>query len=655
MNTVFLAPHRAVAPLLVVALALGAQSPQARRTRSLVPTGAAPTTSVATRRVWNDPAEDGEAGSDLSPDGRLYAFCAVPDCRLAVRTLATGATRYLTQPNAVSGGSAYTPAFARDGKRIAFAWDDDTLPGYEVRVISLDGFGMRTIYRPMRDNSPTPMDWTPDDRFVLASEDLPDRTSRLILIPAAGGTPRALKSFLEWQSPSQARVAPDGKFVAYDYRPKKDDIGRDIFVLALDGSRESAVVTGPSDDHLVGWTPDGRLVFTSDRAGSPAVYVQTIAEGRARGEPTLIKKDLWRGTGLHMGANGTLFYSVQTGDRDVFSATFDPMSATLLSKPVALSQHPGEPHTVPDVSSDGQHIVYATGSAEIGRLVRQKYARFGATTITVGPLSAGESRTLRPKVAGLMSVAWGKDPGEIFMQARDDKGRFAMQRLDLKTGDLAVLDSASATNAISLPSPDGQWLYRAWSTRNKPRDQIWHLDAFHRPDGQRRELFVAPAPGLGPLHLNINFNLFRRPVLLSPDGRALVFAIANVDSQFSNQVLVVPTDGGSARELVSRREFPHQILAPAGFTPDGKFLLVMAMQTSGWPARGARELWRLPMSGGAPQKVEMPRNDFDVPALTPDGKHIVFSAGRVSLEYWVLEDPRLGFTPSRGTAQHSRQ
>jgi Tol biopolymer transport system component len=589
------------------------------------------------RRVWSDPAEDQRDGGNVSPDGRSYAFAAGREAALAVRTLATGETRYLTGSRAsqpTSDASAYTPMFSPDGKHIAYAWDVDSLPGYEVQVIDVDGGSRRRLYRPVGSADPIPTDWSRDGRYVVATEATSDRTVRLLLLPIDGGAPRVLKSFLDWQRPSHAKMSPDGKLLAYDNRPSKDAIGRDVYVLSLDGSRESAVITGPADDQLVGWTSDGRLVFVSDKQGSPVVWATRLGKDNTAGELTLVKKDLWRSADFDLTANGTLFYSVQSGDRDVFSAAFNPATFKLTSKPVGITGHPGEAHSVADISSDGRRVVYFTGSTD---LRREKYSRFGTTTITVRPLDGGPSQTLTPKLAGISEVVWAPDNKSLILRARDDKGRPAMQRLDLKTGEVTLTNYPIGPPSFSK---DGKWMY-AFASTGKTRDRTARLFVLRPADSTERTIWQTQEPGWGPAS-SVRGSL--RTPLLSPDGRSLVFTNGHVtDSAYVQRVLVIDATNGAMRELVSATAFPNDLKRPATFTPDGKSLLLLTSEMTGNPLRRPSRLWRVPMAGGDPQPIEMPRTDFELPILSPDGRRLVFTAGTVSPEYWVLEDSRLGF------------
>ena len=90
------------------------------------------------------------ADGRVTPDGKLYHFLDRETGDIAVRDLHTGAVRRLTnegtmgRPTEVRGSN--TPIPSRDGKQIAYIWKRDLGPR-ELRVINLDGSGIRTVLR----------------------------------------------------------------------------------------------------------------------------------------------------------------------------------------------------------------------------------------------------------------------------------------------------------------------------------------------------------------------------------------------------------------------------------------------------------------------------------------------------------------------------
>jgi Tol biopolymer transport system component len=85
-----------------------------------------------------------------------------------------------------------------------------------------------------------------------------------------------------WDSPDAIDFSPDGKFLAYDLMRGEDLEGRDIFVIAVDGSSETLLVDS-GYNAVLGWSPDGkRVVFARDRNGNLDVWVAPFRPDRAR-------------------------------------------------------------------------------------------------------------------------------------------------------------------------------------------------------------------------------------------------------------------------------------------------------------------------------------------------------------------------------------
>jgi Tol biopolymer transport system component len=81
---------------------------------------------------------------------------------------------------------------------------------------------------------------------------------------------------IDGRSKDPRQVSPDGKTVLY--RRSGDTTGNDIWLMPLTGDRTPRLLAGsPFNENYASFSPDGRaIVYVSDEAGQPEVYVMTI-------------------------------------------------------------------------------------------------------------------------------------------------------------------------------------------------------------------------------------------------------------------------------------------------------------------------------------------------------------------------------------------
>ncbi len=100
--------------------------------------------------------------------------------------------------------------------------------------------------------------------------------------------PRTLRSedLLALQVITDARISPDGRFIAYVV--KRADLASNnytsaIHLTATDGGATRQLTAGTTRDSAPRWSPDGRqLAFISDRAGSAQLYLLPLDGGEPR-------------------------------------------------------------------------------------------------------------------------------------------------------------------------------------------------------------------------------------------------------------------------------------------------------------------------------------------------------------------------------------
>ncbi|MGH9671971.1 MAG: TolB family protein [Bryobacteraceae bacterium] len=102
----------------------------------------------------------------------------------------------------------------------------------------------------------------------------------------------------------------------------------------------------------------------------------------------------------------------------------------------------------------------------------------------------------------------------------------------------------------------------------------------------------------------------------SPDGRLMAFSASSAASRQS-QVYVAKADGSGVKLLTpAAPSYFH------GWSPDGKWLAFVGQRS------GKFELYRVPVEGGAEERLTSKGAYDDGPEYTPDGKWIYFNSDR---------------------------
>ncbi len=585
----------------------------------LTPASAAngePGSGMVARQVWAGP------GVDLfgapSPDGRFLTFVDWSTGDLAVRELATGVNRRLTNKGSwlESDEYAYYSIVSPDGQQVAYSWIHKG--GFtDLRLIGLDGSNPHVIYRNEETPWLEPNAWSPDGEHILTLFARTDKTWQIGLVSAADGAVRVLKT-LDWRRPRKMSFSPDGRYVVYDFPPKEDSPERDIFLLATDGSREIPLVQHPADDRVLGWIPDGKaILFASHRTGTMAAWVIRVAEGKPQGSPELVKRELGRSLPLGFTQEGSYYYGLSTLMQDVYVAELDPATGKVLAPPTkAIQNFVGSNHA-PDWSPDGKYLAYLSERGSVG-------GELGSTILSIRSLETSEERelALELRISGnprLRRVRWSPDGRSLLVNGRDRKLRRGLYQIDAQTGNVRLL------------------------VRKSPGGVRWHEWS---PDG-KKIFYNLYAPPEGTFIMMRDLETGRDKVLyrgrntnvaLSPDGRQLAFTTRHPATQ-SVVLMVMPAAGGEPRELLSTQP-PETIPLGRGIAwmPDGRHLLFLKVREVSGVGRTTTELWRVPAEGGQPRKLELAMQGLRALRFHPDGKRVVFTAGKGEAEIWVLEN-----------------
>src|SRR5262249_46840937 len=156
------------------------------------------------------------------------------------------------------------------------------------------------------------------------------------------------------------------------------------------------------------WSPDGtRLLFSSDRTGTPGLWAVQMAAGKAAGMPGILKADLGSHLSSGITKDGVLFLFKRVADRALPVADVDWTFGTL-SSVKSFQQGYLSSATNPSWSPDGKYIAYAAG---------------GGAVVAVRTVATGDVRRVPHSLQYVRMPQWSPDGKWLLVVGRDSKGR----------------------------------------------------------------------------------------------------------------------------------------------------------------------------------------------------------------------------------------
>jgi TolB protein len=212
-----------------------------------------------------------------SPDGQQFAYTRLEGGRggVIVQSLANGTT--MVAPGAQTALNI-TPAFAPDGRTLAFAHSDESGTDIFTANVADRCCAQRLTVGRYADNlSPT---FSPDGRRIafVSSRSGPPQ----IYVMAANGTDQEVLAPFDYGATGASNApewSPDGARVVFHR-----DVSRSpqLFMVDVAGRRVIQLTSsGRNEDPT--WAPDGRHVaFISDRTGRRQIWIFDTETGRVR-------------------------------------------------------------------------------------------------------------------------------------------------------------------------------------------------------------------------------------------------------------------------------------------------------------------------------------------------------------------------------------
>jgi Tol biopolymer transport system component len=572
--------------------------------QALPPAGPVQERSVVVRRLWEGEEPDFWS-ADVSPDGRFITETDWVTGDLAVLDLHEGVLKRVTDKGSWSEAVEWAEAsvFSPDGRHIAVNWWNQDDEGYEIRIIGLEGSDVRTIFpSPGGRFYSMPDAWSHDGQHILARMWNVEGRDHVALVSVQDGSVRPIVDLEDWSSPQLTALSPDGRFVAFDRPQSEQSDDHDIFVVSVDGGRESALVEGAGDDRLMGWAPDGSgILFHSDRELSEGLWWLPMDGDAPAGDAYLTRSNVWRPEPIGFAADGRYFYGVITQETHVHTAGIDLDSNRLTTPPAAVEGSSAAWTRMGEWSRDGRFLAYVHETS-----IRRSSIIVRSTT--------GDGRQVIPFDGRILGLRWLDDGDLAVAGTLLGDSRWTLFRIDLRTGERETLSRTLLPDGdfLWVLSPDGRTLFHQPGPMGGSGNRIMARDL---ATGVDRE--ITRINGSGQMRL-------------SPDGQFLAVQTWERESEASRLIVVSASDG-AVQEL-------YRVDAPDGlsvmdWTPDGSQVVFGT-----WDAESLRGLWKVSVEGGEPIRITgTPRGMQQQLRIHPDGNRVAFRSGESRGEIWVVE------------------
>jgi serine/threonine protein kinase/Tol biopolymer transport system component len=526
--------------------------------------------------------------------------------------------RYLTY-----SGRDSSPAFAPDGKTLAFRSERDGTPRIWLKQVS---GGSEAPLSEGPDDAPR---FSPDSSEVLFARNEGDRTS-LYRVPVLGGSPRRVV-----EDAVHGDFSPDGKQVAFvRWLVRK---GRSVSVIGVvnaDGSNPREIAEVPfSRVELPRWSPDGtRIAAVGSIQGG---FRKNIHVATLTGKLTTLdtKRELGISGLAWLADNDTVMYvrgdyTAGAGSElirhrlsnDSLTAVpwphksrcIDLSPAGLLLFDTASNRTNLREYVLDDRARGAQHWVTRGISMDRqpayspdGQKVLFTSDRSGSTDIWQIELPTGRLTRLVDHEAEEIDPAYGPN-GIVFSSSRAGHYEIFAADPDGSRPRQITRDGVDAENATM--TPDGEWI--VYSSAHPERSGIWRIGS----DGTRSHRLTSGT------HFNPE---------VSPDGKYALYVSSPKPMQNLIRVVDLETGADQNFSIACDLQKPTQVVVGrARWRPDGKAIYFL-----GQDERGVHGVFEQEFAPGRDTTAtRRPVGAFDPEtvtesfAISPDGKRLLVAA-----------------------------
>ena len=536
------------------------------------------------RRLFGDVGRPG----GLSRNGSVTSY--TDGSGLHVYDVLNGASRRILATT--DGRSDFTASeVSPDGNQVAYTLHNAETTD-EIHLVNADGTQDRLLFKNSGPGIAWPGAWSPDGQEMLGVVNK-DGKWNLLQVNVATGAQRTIVS-LQGGLNSNPCYSPDGRYVFFEDTS-------DIFSIPVAGGEPVPVVDHQADDRLVGFAPDGRMVFASDRSGHGDLWAITIRDGKAAGATEFILSGFDKNRPVGLARDGSLLYVTNPREAEVYTVELNA-SARMSSGPMPISSRFEGVNSVPDYSADGQLLAYVSGLPNSLQ-----------SDIRIRTVATGEELSVPNPAQTINQLRWYRD-GRSLLVFGESGSSAGFYRLDLQSGDSTkILDAVPGFIAANPTfSPDGNHLY--YEIRDGDVAALMRMDM---TTGAKQEVLRPPTGVL-------------RIYSLSPDGTQIVYNWREDGQDF---LYLVPVTGGEPKLLSEASNQCCRGFGGLAWSADGRSVLSHRISDLG----SSDELVWIPVDGGDPVSLVTTGVVRRI-AVHPDGRQIAFEARSSSKEVFVMEN-----------------
>ena len=577
-------------------------------------------TGMLTRKVWQ--GLDGCYRVNPSPNLKYIAFRERFSGNLAILEPETGKTRRLTNKEygLYWGERANFPVFSPDGKVIAYTWyDKDLVCG--LRLFDMESSKIRVLLEDEDFLRLQAFEWSPDGKAIVLLIKTVDKELMLCLYRIEEDTLTQLKSFDEHFSPVKIAFSPNGRYIAYDHYGSSNRNYRSIFTIDLEYNKVYELVTHPSENFVCGWSPDGsQLIFISNRTGVNAIFSIPIEDGRVGGAVAMLKNDVSMDiTPIKLTESGSLYYGIDLGGRDVYTASFNPDDPEPFGSPVRISQWYQGANRIAAWSNDGKTIAYVAG--------RRQRQKISSNAVIMHNPETGREREIILDVGKIGDyISWSPDDKFIVVRGNECLSYFI---LSSSTGE--IIDTIKGGDFVSplVWSSDQKNIY---FFRNLITEGRFDLIAYNTETGREKVLFQSSS-----INEVQDSKWIEYHIILLSDQNLIVFAKISFNEKTTQLFILDLSNNGTEHQnlLTSQRRIHYH----SSYKGD-QFYFIKTNWPEGEYRQHDHELWLFDLSSKETNKIASIPEDFRSLTLHPDGKTALFNIGpRMNpCEIWVIDN-----------------